>query len=104
MLTSNSGSIAINVAACCVVDYVMDDQLRSGLVSAALANALAVRNLGMGIFYSGTGGPVDLRGVPCACRRILNSYVSPTAGSMLEDALSESFFASIKDELIDTQP
>jgi transposase InsO family protein len=94
----------IDIASRRVVGYAMADHLRTELVSAALANALAVRDPAPGVIFHADRG----------CQYTSASYAAQAAatgvrlshgrtGQCWDNALAESFFGSIKGELLDGQ-
>jgi len=95
----------IDIASRRVVGFAMADHLRTELVADALSNAVAARGPSPGvIFHSDRGCQyTSARFAELAgdCQVALS--VGRT-GQCWDNALAESFFASIKGELIDTQP
>jgi Integrase core domain len=84
------------------VGYALADHLRTGLVSAALANALAARDPGPGVtFHSDRGCQyTSLEFAALAAGSGVTLSLGRT-GQCWDNALSESFFASLNGELID---
>ena len=95
----------IDIASRRVVGYAIADHLRTELVADALANAVAARGPSPGvIFHSDKGCQyTSARFAELAgdCQVALS--VGRT-GQCWDNALAESFFASIKGELIEAQP
>jgi transposase InsO family protein len=95
----------IDIASRRVVGFAMADHLRTGLVADALANAVAARGPSAGmIFHSDRGCQYtssEFAALAADCQVALS--VGRT-GQCWDNALAESFFASIKGELTDTQP
>ena len=88
-----------------VVGYAMADHLRTEIIADALANAVAARDPAPGVvFHSDRGCQytsaqfADLAG---DCEIVLSLG---RTGQCWDNALAESFFASLKGELIDTRP
>jgi transposase InsO family protein len=93
----------IDIASRRVVGYALADHLRTELVADALANAVAARDPQPGlIFHSDRGCPVHLRRLRRPGRRLPGHPVGRT-GQCWDNALAESFFSSLKGELIDTR-
>jgi transposase InsO family protein len=94
----------IDIASRRVVGYAIADHLRTELVSAALANAVAARDPAPGvIFHSGRGcqyTSAEFAGLASECAVTLSHG---RTGQCWDNALSESFFASVKGELLDLQ-
>jgi putative transposase len=88
-----------------VVGFAVADHLRTELVSAALANAVAVRNPGPGVIFHADRGcqstSAEFAGLASDCAVMLSHG---RTGQCWDSALSESFSASLKGELIDTRP
>jgi transposase InsO family protein len=95
----------IDIASRRVVGFAMADHLRTELVIDALGNAVAARGPGSGmIFHSDRGCQyTSARFAALAADCQVTLSVGRT-GQCWDNALAESFFASIKGELIDTQP
>jgi putative transposase len=94
----------IDIASRRVAGYAMAGHLRTELVSAALANALAARDPAPGVIFHADRG----------CQYTSASYAAQAAasgvrlshgrtGQCWDNALAESFFGSIKGELLDGQ-
>jgi transposase InsO family protein len=95
----------IDIASRRVVGYAMADHLRTELVADALSNALAARDPGPGVIFHSDRGCQDTS----AAYATLAGENAVTlslgrAGHCWDNALAESFFASIKGELLDLQP
>jgi transposase InsO family protein len=94
----------IDIASRRVVGYALADHLRTELVSAALGNALAARDPAPGVIFHSDRG--------CQYTSAAFAFLASDGGVTLslgrtgqcwDNALSESFFASIKGELLDHQ-
>jgi transposase InsO family protein len=94
----------IDIASRRVVGYAMADHLRTELVSDALANAVAARGPAPGvIFHSDRGCQYtsgDFAALAADCQIDLSHG---RTGQCWDNALAESFFGSIKGELLDLQ-
>jgi transposase InsO family protein len=95
----------IDIASRRVVGFALADHLRTTLPAAALANAVAARDPGPGvIFHSDRGCQYtsdEFAALAGDCQATLS--VGRT-GQCWDNALAESFFASIKGELLDARP
>jgi transposase InsO family protein len=94
----------IDIASRRVVGFAMADHLRTELVTDALSNAVAARGPRPGmIFHSDRGcqPSAHFAALAADCQVALSMG---RTGQCWDNALAESFFASIKGELIDTQP
>ena len=94
----------IDIASRRVVGYALADHLRTELVSAALANAIAARNPAPGVIFHADRGcqytSAEFAGLASDCAVTLSHG---RTGQCWDNALSESFFASIKGELLHPQ-
>jgi transposase InsO family protein len=94
----------IDIASRRVVGYAMADHLRTELVSGALANAVAARGPAPGVIFHADRGcqytSAEFAGLASGCAVKLSHG---RTGRCWDNALSESFFASIKGELLDLQ-
>ena len=94
----------IDIASRRVVGYALADHLRTELVSAALANAVAARNPAPGVIFHADRGcqytSTDFAALASDCAVTLSHG---RTGQCWDNALSESFFASIKGELLNAQ-
>ena len=94
----------IDIASRRVVGYAMADHLRTELVSGALANAVAARGPAPGVIFHADRGcqytSAELAGLASGWAVRLSHG---RTGRCWDNALSESFFASIKGELLDLQ-
>jgi transposase InsO family protein len=94
----------IDIASRRIVGYALADHLRTGLVSDALANAVAARDPAPGVIFHSDRGcqytSAEFAGLAGDCAVTLSHG---RAGQCWDNALSESFFASIKGELLDLQ-
>jgi transposase InsO family protein len=83
----------------------MADHLRTELVADALANAVAARGPAPGVIFHADRGcqctSAELAGLASAHAVTLSHG---RTGQCWDNALAESFFASIKGELLDLQP
>ena len=94
----------IDIASRRVVGYAIADHLRTELVSGALANAVAARNPEPGvIFHSDRGCQYTSAEFASLAGDYQVSLSAGRTGQCWDNALSESFFASIKGELLDLQ-
>jgi transposase InsO family protein len=95
----------IDIASRRVVGFAIADHLRTELVSAALSDAIAARDPGAGVIFHSDRGcqytSAEFASLAGDCQVSLS--VGRT-GQCWDNALSESFFASIKGELLDLQP
>src|SRR5262245_36033697 len=94
----------IDIASRRVVGYALADHLRTELVSAALANAVAARNPAPGVIFHADRGcqytSAEFAGLASDYAVTLSHG---RTGQCWDNALAESFFASIKRELLDLQ-
>ena len=94
----------IDIASRRVVGYALADHLRTELVSAALVNAVAARDPGPGVIFHADRGcqytSAEFSGLASDYAVTLSHG---RTGQCWDNALSESFFASIKGELLDLQ-
>jgi transposase InsO family protein len=94
----------IDIASRRVVGYAMADHLRTELVSAALANAVAARDPAPGVIFHADRGcqytSAEFADLASGCAVKLSHG---RTGQCWDNALSESFFASIKGELLHLQ-
>jgi transposase InsO family protein len=92
----------IDIASRRVVGYAVADHLRTELVADALVNAVAARDPGAGVIFHSDRGcqytSAEFASVAGDCQVSLSAG---RAGQCWDNALSESFFASIKGELLD---
>jgi transposase InsO family protein len=94
----------IDIASRRVVGYALADHLRTELVSAALANAVAARDPAPGvIFHSDRGCQYTSAEFAGLAGDYAVTLSLGRTGQCWDNALSESFFASLKGELIDLQ-
>jgi transposase InsO family protein len=95
----------IDIASRRVVGYAMADHLRTSLVSDALANAVAARDPAPGvIFHSDRGCQYTSAAFAGLAGDFDVELSHGRTGQCWDNALAESFFGSIKGELIDLQP
>jgi transposase InsO family protein len=94
----------IDIASRRVVGYAMADHLRTELISAALGNAVAARDPDPGvIFHSDRGCQYTSAEFTSLARDYQVVLSVGRRGQCWDNALAESFFASLKGELIDNQ-
>jgi transposase InsO family protein len=94
----------IDIASRRVIGYAMADHLRTELISGALSNAVAARDPQPGvIFHSDRGSQYTSAAYAALAEE--NEVVLSTGqtGQCWDNALAESFFSSLKGELIDTR-
>jgi putative transposase len=93
----------IDIASRRVVGFALADHLRTELVADALANAVAARDLAAGvIFHSDRGCHTSAAFADLAADCQVTLSVG-RKGQCWDNAVAESFFASLKGELIDTR-
>ena len=94
----------IDIASRRVVGYALADHLRTELVADALANAVAARDPAPGVIFHSDRG---CQYTSAAFADLASDYAVTLShgrtGQCWDNALSESFFASIKGELLDLQ-
>jgi transposase InsO family protein len=94
----------IDIASRRVVGYALADHLRTELVSAALGNAVAARDPGPGvIFHADRGCQYTSADFAALASDWAVTLSHGRTGQCWDNALAESFFASIKGELLDLQ-
>jgi transposase InsO family protein len=94
----------IDIASRRVVGYAIADHLRTELVADALANAVATRDPGPGVvFHSDRGCQYTSAAFATLASENGVTLSLGRTGQCWDNALSESFFASLKGELIDGQ-
>jgi transposase InsO family protein len=94
----------IDIASRRVVGYAMADHLRTELVSGALSNAVAARDPEPGvIFHSDRGCQYTSAAYAALAEENEVTLSTGRAGQCWDNALAESFFSSLKGELIDTR-
>jgi transposase InsO family protein len=95
----------IDIASRRVVGYAMAEHLRTELIADALGNAVAAREPGPGVIFHSDRGcqytSAAFAGLAGECQVTLSLG---RTGQCWDNALAESFFASIKGELIDLRP
>jgi transposase InsO family protein len=95
----------IDIASRRVVGYALADHLRTELVADALSNALAARDPAPGvIFHSDRGCQYTSAAYATLAGENAVTLSLGRTGQCWDNALAESFFASIKGELLDLQP
>jgi transposase InsO family protein len=95
----------IDIASRRVVGYALADHLRTELISAALANAVAARDPVPGvIFHADRGCQYTSAEFAAVASDHAVTLSHGRTGQCWDNALAESFFASIKGELLDLQP
>ncbi|WP_026821183.1 IS3 family transposase [Arthrobacter castelli] len=88
-----------------VVGYSVADHMRESLVEAALSNALKTRRPAAGvIFHSDRGSVYTSNDFAKFCRKNNVTRSMGRTGSCYDNAAAESFFATIKKELIYRKP
>lgn len=88
-----------------VVGFAIDDHMRTSLVTDALDMALAKRNPGSGvIFHSDRGTQYTSGEFAKYCKKNKITRSLGKTGICFDNAVSESFFATYKKELIHTRP
>ncbi|HEV2243411.1 MAG TPA: IS3 family transposase [Streptosporangiaceae bacterium] len=95
----------IDIASRRVVGYALADHLRTELVADALANAVAARDPAPGVIFHSDRG---CQYTSAAFADLASDYAVTLShgrtGQCWDNALSESFFASLKGELTATRP
>jgi transposase InsO family protein len=95
----------IDIASRRVVGYAIADHLRTELIAGALANAVAARDPAPGVIFHADRGCQYTSAQFAALARDHGVTLSHgRTGQCWDNALAESFFASIKGELLDLQP
>ena len=88
-----------------VVGYALADHLRTSLVADALANAVAARDPAPGVIFHSDRGcqytSAEFAGLADDCQVVLSLG---RTGQCWDNALAESFFASLKGELTGIRP
>ena len=94
----------IDIASRRAVGYALADHLRTELVADALANAVATRDPAPGvIFHAGRGCQYTSAAFASLASDCDVRLSLGRTGQCWDNALAESFFASLKGELIDLQ-
>jgi transposase InsO family protein len=94
----------IDIASRRVVGYAMADHLRTELIAGALANAVAARDPAPGVvFHSDRGCQYTSAAYAALASEHEVTLSHGRTGQCWDNALAESFFASLKGELIDLQ-
>jgi transposase InsO family protein len=94
----------IDIASRRVVGYALADHLRTELVAGALANAVTARDPAPGIiFHADRGCQYTSAELAVFARDNAVTLSHGRTGQCWDNALAESFFASIKGELLDLQ-
>ena len=91
----------IDIASRRVVGFALADHLRTELISDALANAVAARDPAPGADRGCQSTSAEFAGLAEDCQVVL---ALGRTGQCWDNALAESFFASLKGELIDLRP
>lgn len=95
----------IDIASRRVVGYAIADHLRTELVADALANAVATRDPGPGVIFHSDRGcqytSAQFAALAGDCQVTLSTG---RKGQCWDNAVAESFFGSIKGELLDLRP
>jgi transposase InsO family protein len=94
----------IDIASRRVIGFALADHLRTELVSAAMANAVATRDPEPGvIFHADRGCQYTSAELAALASDYAVTLSHGRTGQCWDNALAESFFASIKGELLDLQ-
>ena len=94
----------IDIASRRVVGYALADHLRTELVADALSNAVAARDPDPGvIFHSDRGAQYTSAAYAALAADCQVTLSVGRTGQCWDNALAESFFSSLKGELIDTR-
>jgi transposase InsO family protein len=94
----------IDIASRRVVGYAMADHLRTELIAGALSNAVAARDPQPGvIFHSDRGCQYTSAAYAALAEENQVTLSVGRTGQCWDNALAESFFSSLKGELIDTR-
>jgi putative transposase len=92
----------IDIASRRVVGFAMADHMRTELVADALSNAVAARNPAPGVlFHSDRGGQYTSRDYATRAADLDVRLSVGRTGQCWDNALAESFFASLKGEALD---
>ena len=95
----------IDIASRRVVGFALAEHLRTELVADALTNAVAARDPAPGVVFHADRGCQYTSGADATLADDLAvSLSSGRAGQCWDNALAESFFASLKGECLDQQP
>ena len=95
----------IDIASRRVVGFALADHLRTELIADALANAVAARDPAAGvIFHSDRGCQYTSAAYAALAGDYQVTLSVGRTGQCWDNALAESFFSSLKGELIDAQP
>ena len=95
----------INIASRRVIGYAIADHLRTELVADALANAVAARDPDPGVvFHSDRGCQYTSSEFAALANDCQVALSAGRTGQCWDNALAETFFASLKGELIEAQP
>ena len=95
----------IDIASRRVVGFALAEHLRTGLVADALTNAVAARDPAPGLVFHADRGCQYTSGDYAALAGDLGVTLSTgRTGQCWDNALAESFFASLKGECLDQQP
>ena len=95
----------IDIASRRVVGFALADHLRTELVADALANAVAARDPASGVvFHADRGCQYTSRDYATLAGDLEVTLSHGRTGQCWDNALAESFFASLKGECLDQQP
>ena len=95
----------IDIASRRVVGFALAEQLRTELVADALTNAVAARDPAPGVVFHADRGCQYTSGDYATLADDLTVILSSgRTGQCWDNALAESFFASLKGECLDLQP
>jgi putative transposase len=93
----------IDIASRRVVGYALVDHLRTELIADALANAVAARDPEPGVIFSLRPGQYTSAAYAALAADCQVTLSGGRTGQCWDNALAESFFSSLKGELIDTR-
>jgi transposase InsO family protein len=95
----------IDIASRRVVGFALAEHLRSELVADALTNAVAARDPAPGVvFHADRGCQYTSDAYATLADQLAVTLSSGRTGQCWDNALAESFFASLKGECLDQQP
>jgi transposase InsO family protein len=95
----------IDIASRRVVGFALAEQLPTELACGALTNAVAARDPAPGVVFHADRGCQDTSGDDATLAADLTVTLSSgRTGQCWDNALAESFFASLKGECLDQQP
>jgi transposase InsO family protein len=94
----------IDIASRRVVGFALAEHLRTELVTDALTNAVAARDPAPGVFHSDRGCQYTSGDHATLAEDLTVTLSTGRTGQCWDNALAESFFASLKGECLDQQP